>query len=373
MSTVNEIKNKKVDYQVVTSATDIIISAEEDHGKLSVVVDENNNKDNAIYVGDTHLASGYGFDNIETKRSVEELIANENIRKLLSSDLNINTDTVPSSDNSESGALVNSDPITIKNDDIIYIEDGVLKSTSWLNITDIVIGYKVDGGEVRSITPKDNVDISMLSTVVIDSVRFSFTISFDYISIRYGFIFDNSIYDDTLLPTFQSMNPLTIDGSHFDGKTHSMTLSNLNITVPKDINNIELFVPLNMYFCDEDKKYQTKINIGTINFKYPIFKSSGNTFDISDIDFSASEDLYTEDRGCIINVGSTGEDSKHYIVVPHLLNNPSFVLKSSDIGCTFTKISNNYNINNSDPNLNGYYDVYESPREYNTIITWIVK
>lgn len=366
MSTVNQIKNKKVDYQILNTVPQI--STEEDHGKLSAVIFSDDST--AIYVGDTPIASGYGFKNEATKKAVEELISNENIKKLLSSDLNINDDVVPIPDQGET--VLEDSSITLRNNDTISIENGVLKSKSWLNIIDIKVGYKIDD-ETNYIYNQKCVDVSMLKNVIIDSLKFSFTISFDMISLKYAFIFDDTIYDDSKLPAAQTMNNLSLDGNIFDGKVHSMSLENLNISLNKDITKLNSEIPINIYFCDADKKYQTKINIGTLIFKYPIFTSFGEDFIISDYDFSNQDNLYDIEKGCNVNISTENENCKHYILVPIQLSNPVFILRKSNIGCEFNIKVSNYNLNNSDHNLQGIYNVYESPQEYNTSIDWIVK
>ena len=366
MSTINEIKDKKVNYQVIKSVNDLNIKTDEDHGKLSAIVSDDNK--NAIYVGDTHIASGYGLKSSSTVAEVEKLLSNENIRKLLNTNTIINPDVTPDVPDGNQNILPDT-VLYIKNDDTIYVEEGELKSTSWLNITDIVVGYKVNDSTIKNFKKGDTIEFSMTDNIIIDSIRFSFTIKFDSINLGYKLIFDDSESVE-----FQNLNPLVFDGSMLDGKTHSITLSNLNLFINKDLNKIVSEVPVKIYFKDDESKYQTLINIGKIIFKYKIFSTYGeNNFDISSIDFNSENVLYDIVNGAIVQIGSNDNNYKHYIMVPSIIKEPSFILKSSNIGCNFNKYIGNYNLNDYDLSLVGNYDIYESIQKYNTIVIWIVK
>jgi hypothetical protein len=160
MSTVSDIKNKKVDYQVIDSSNNINIIEEEDHGKLSIIIPGDDN--NSIYIGDTHIASGYGFENIETKRSVEELLANENIKKLLSSDLAINDEI----DDTPTDEIEIEDSSIYYDNDLIKFESGKLGGETWIRLYNIKLGYRINNESTQWLYDGNSTDISILSIYI---------------------------------------------------------------------------------------------------------------------------------------------------------------------------------------------------------------
>lgn len=59
MSKVSEITGKIVDYKVKESPLNLI-SSDKENGVITAVVTESEEEPNSLYIGNEHIASGYG-------------------------------------------------------------------------------------------------------------------------------------------------------------------------------------------------------------------------------------------------------------------------------------------------------------------------
>lgn len=355
-----EIKGKLVDYQVVDSPNNINT---ENLGQINVVVTDDDN--NSLYVGDTHIASGYGLRNEYTKNAVEELIANPNIKKLIEGNLIVNPEQ--NQNESEEGTTLEDSSIYYHNDKLM-ITNGILLGEHWIDIKDAYVGIEKELGGVTTsevIKFNDIYEVSMLAKVTIKYINLKYTALFSTVSPYYKVFFDDT----------QDFNrsQLTAFEITCDGKEHGLTIP-VDIEVVKDLNSIISLVPVKIFLTDYDKTYITNLKICDIKFKYPIFCDSGESFNINNYTFDFTTDNLYDENGVELTTGETNNIRKHYFIVPYILSNPQFILKSSNISCKFINILSSYNLYDVDVNYNGIlYKVYESPKYYTSNLTWIIK
>jgi len=355
-----EIKGKLVDYQVVDSINN---ANTENSGQINVVVTDDDN--NSLYIGNTHIASGYGLKTLETKHAVEKLLKNDNIKKLLEGNLIVNPEQqeTPTEEISE----LQDSSIYFHNDKIM-INNGVLLGEHWIDISDISIRIEKDlNGIITNETIKSNdiFETSMLSKITIKYIIIEYSALFSAVSPYYKIFFDDSVdFNMSQLEPFEMV---------CDGKKHSINIP-VNIEVIKDLNYPTYKVPVKIFLCDRDKTYITNLKICDIKFKYPIFSDYGELFDINNYTFDFNTDILYDENGTEITTGETNNIRKHYFIVPYVLEDPKFILKSSDIRCNFNNILSSYNLYEKEVEYNGIlYKVYESPKYYTSNLTWIIK
>ena len=240
ISTVDDIRNKKVDYNILSSKSSTAINVEEDHGKLNIVIDENDG-DTSLYVGSKHIASGYGFDTPEVKQSVEELIANPNIQNLLSKSIETNEEEEEPTEETKYVAS----SVSLKDFTISIDTTGTLQAESFIDVYNVEITLS-DGNKLYE--GDNEYRFSM-----IDSPLYINTIDFDYnvntsrvISYKLDFTLDGASNDMTLNDGTQ-LNDLAKDG-----KNHHYKITGLNIELTKDRVKLNDIYPINIIFTDAD-------------------------------------------------------------------------------------------------------------------------
>ena len=357
MSRVNEIKEKKVDFYVYPNAANVLSSVDDDddHGKLNIVVDENSNE-NSLYVGDTHIASGWGFNNLSTVKELEEFISSENIKKLASNDFTINqyityessyqTTVTPSPSIQNTSTYFHNEEIAIK--------DGSLSGKTNLRISDASIiftnGQTIKLGDVLEVVFDE-------STLTIKNLQLKydmldFNISESSTPIKY------SIYQNDIK---------TVANSTFDvilsGKTETVNLklsneaSKINKIYTDKENKIDYYIEVN----------NIKTKLFTVIYRYKIYISS--TEPLQDVEPNINT-VYYEAKDNELSINYTDDNGRFtYVILPGQIfptSDISVILKKSSIATPFTLYST--------MTISGItYNIYKSRQKYNHGRTWIIK
>jgi hypothetical protein len=372
MSTRNDIQNKKVDFKVREDAN-IIISNDEDHGIINAVIYEpESGNSNALYVGNTPIASGYGFDNIATKQAVEELISNPKLQDLLKNTIDDGTEEEPVEEGTYKESFVDVNNIMIG-----INSEGELVAESFIDVYNIEITLdKLDESNHNIILRESNVyEFSTLEDINIIRIDFDYNIkSSSLITYKLNFTLDGPSKDMSLISTSDETNAKTAGSLELngDGKNHHYILDTLSIPFIKNSNKLINEFPINIIFTNaenqglQNPKYLFK-NICKVKIIYPIFISSANTFNRS-----FSNALYDNLHGTELTVTQiTGENDHYdYVYVPHILseNGFSIIFKKSNIACDFLLDQSLIRVNTE-----YYYDKYKSLYPYTGDTTWIIK
>lgn len=387
----DKIKGKLVDYQVVDSVNNI---DNENQGQINVIVKDND--DNGIYVGDNHIASGYGFKSESQRVAIEELFSNENFKKLLNGTL-FNNQQNQSSDKEE-----NNDEETDENvyetlldnlhtgseinfhGDILSLYNGILYGKHWIDIIKDNIEINITeilNGDSTSYTLhlNDIFETSMFSNIYIDKLSIKYSVLDPSISLYYKLYYEYTDSFDS--PEFNRSNLIQIENINTFGEIRNLTLTLRDDTyfrkIKKETSSIISITPVYLYITDYNQTHYTSIKLFDIKYKYPIYEaSSSEVFNVNEYNFLNTNNykLY-EENGCEININTdANEPSKNYFIVPTVLKNPQFIFKNSNINCNF-KFKENYSLSNKGlgDEYNVVYKVYESPKKYSSDMTWIVK
>ena len=363
MSKVNDIKSKKVDFYVYDNVASVInsISDEEDHGKMNIVIDDSDNNDNALYIGDTHIASGYGFENISTLNEVKEFISSEAAQKLINNDFELVQNITYNVTNESNSTSTNiTDSSTRVHFTEILMNNGSISSKSAIDIytTSTIMlsnGLEVPiGATYNSYVDSDDVNISY--------IKLNYDIS--YIEATKRLPYNILVKTNSNNASIKYSGELSLEA---DGHEHTIfiTPDNTYKTLVKENSLIENTVNYYIDFSDSELNIESiKIRLFTIIYRYKIYAST--TDDESSL-FTAN--VYIPEKENLLYI-NTNSSIYNYIWLPEKLTTASkysIIFKDSNIGVSFTcdGTSTQYN------NVN--YRIYKSPQQYNTNTTWIVK
>ena len=365
MSTVNEIRQKKVDFYIYSNINDVLnsVNTEQDHGKLNVVVDDNNVDNNALYVGDTHIASGWGFSTISTLREVEELISNENIQKVIADDFsiiqNITYNITADTTSTGGGSAISEVPLYI-NGNKIYVENGLLKGESFINIynTSTINGFYL--GEI--------INHNIENEFTIHNISLDYDILDTNNTLFYNIKYKKNT-DEVFTPVLDSQT-VTVEA---DGIKHTRLPLNLNQTV--DINSIinengslgkytlDFFIE---FFNNDDENPKTcMFKLCTVNInKCNVYITANEN------ERGTNKKELEKDKTAELSI-TLGSDSYVYVWLPTTFTNDTtypVIYKKSDIAGLFsnsglgTKVYDNIT-----------YKIYKSPQQYIGGTTWLIK
>lgn len=388
MSKLYEIKGKKVDYKVLSSNDEAAnsINSSEDHGKINVVIDDNSEDVvTALYVGNQHIADGYGFNSIEEINKAKQIINHPAIEKLL------NNAAESEIIEDEDRIKVEESSVSFNNITLSINDEGHLEADSFIDIYNVELTLSNNS----KIYEGDNeYSFSMMdSSLYINAIDFDYNVkTHNVISYKLDFTLEGAT-NDMALNDGTILNDLTNDG-----KNHHYKITGLNIEIPKDMGNINNTYPINIIFTDADttgiinKMYIFK-RICKVTFDYPIFISNVDVFqngyteydgytnnEITLYNLNTSEsatlysDMFDKVHGTELSLSNTLEleENYTYIFLPNIIQNPTFIYKKSNIACDFIKkTGSGRNIIGGDDN--SHYDVYCSPHKYIGGLTWIIK
>lgn len=355
---------KKVDFYVYDNPSSAInsIDKDEDYGKLNVIENEDTPELNSLYLGDKHIASGYGFDDKSTKKAVVELLANPNIKQLLANTLV--TDDEPEEEQ-EIEVVYPSSSIYVNNTEISFT-GGQLHAESFINVYNIELKLNDD-----NILREGNV----YQYDMIEDAKKIINIDFDYdvkssnprLYYMIDFERDGASADMTL--TGEDISEL-----NSDGKRHHCSL-NVDIDLPKDTGKLIYEFPINIIFTNLET--YTFIKICKVKYAYSVYVSSvENITDISTDGNDKRYALYDDLHGAEVTLPN-GEQTYNYIFVPTLLttNGFSIIYKKSSVACPFRLKAESlrYDSIKSGATSDIYYDKYCSPWQYEGEMTWIIK
>lgn len=361
MSKVSEITGKVVDYKVKDSPLNLIANKDE-MGVITAVVTESESEANALYVGDVHIASGYGFDNSADKSAVEELLSNPKIKELLDGLDSNNTDEEEPEEPEESN-LIDSE-ITV-HDAKISIKNGELKAESWVKISDLA--FKLNTGEILYGKKPYQFKITDTNKTIIN-------IQFNYSITRLG-AEQNKLYykvdysENEFIPSFNLMNTTEFEINP-DGKTHNASLT-VNIPLQRNPDSLDNKYPINFVITNEAKDKFYFENICTVEYLFPVFLTS-TTSNITDIDLGSDDSrcgYYEPGKEIKLSLPTINESTYNYIWVPSILSTKGFIIVYTD-----SNIAVEWKMNKTAISYNDIsYDRYISPWKYIGKISWIIK
>lgn len=364
MSKVSEITGKIVDYKVKESPLNLI-SSDEEKGVITAVVTESEEEPNSLYIGNEHIASGYGFDNLADKAAVEELLSNKKIQDLLKGD---NTHEIVNPEPSEDPEYINS-AITV-HDSVISMINGELHADSWVRISDVVIklsnGDYLYGGQNYQyyITDQD---------IYIEKIQFNYTISKESSTDNKLFYkLDYSI--NQFVPSFNFT-----DTTEFniipDGKQHACEIQ-INTVLTKNYDSLDNKYPINLVITNENKTKRLFENICTIEFLFPVFLSSTTSLDDIKLHNDERCNYYKDSKETEISLPLINESTFNYIWVPTILtaNGFSIIHKDSNLKVAWKLNKTAIRLDTAvDTDAQISYDRYISPWKYIGKISWIIK
>lgn len=377
------IKGKEVDFKVVNSSNDL---NDNDHGRLGIVIRDNDY--NSVYVGNTHIASGYGFDSLSKKESVEDLIANENIQKVARGEFNPGNNQQPSEGSEVEIETTIEDSFIYYNGEKIKIEDGKLgkelykPNHTWIEISNVKIKAHIESKvSIKSydvvLNSLDYKECSIFDEITIKEVEFDYIINSGIgvgtINEIYYTIHENEV-DKNYKYQINALTKILESGDYDYNAKGNIKIEDVNKTIT---NNSDLKT-INLYFSDLNRNNIIYIPICNFKFTYPIFGASSDdesfisifsnplTYDSDFFEYGVEPN---ENNEYLIKVGNNNNHVFHYILIPNKYSedNISIILKSSNIGCDFES-KEIYSIDN-----NIYYKIYKSPRSYKGQLYWVVK
>ena len=354
MSKKFDIEGKKVDFYVYDNHAAVINSVveEEDHGKLNIVVNEVNPNNNAIYVGNEHIASGYGFDNVQTVEEVEEFLSSDVVQKIINNDFNVVNQISYEVTYTGEGSTALVDSSINYHNETINIENGklsgktsiVLYDTSFIKLSN---GETINAGKTYNTTLDAN-DLS------IDSIKLDYDI-LDSENPEKELQYKFKINDEE--KSYHSFN-VTADGIK---NSVVLPLDAEDKVINKKDDSLENVINYYILVKDNDGLFEKKYKIFTIVYRYKIYGSTT-------IDNPASAVVYNTSNENIININSS-TDTFSYIWVPAKVaaeGSLPIVLKKSDIAGEFIYVD--------DKQLGDIdYRIYKSPQMYRTNTSWVVK
>lgn len=354
MSKKFDIEGKKVDFYVYDNHSAVINSVveEEDHGKLNIVVDEVNSTNNAIYVGNEHIASGYGFDDVQTIKEVEEFLNSDVVQKIINNDFNTVFNEISYVTYTGEGATALDDSSINYHIENIKFENGKLGGKTAIVLYD-TSKIKLSNGEFIQAgkTYNTTLDANDLS---IESIQLDYDIL------------------DTENPEKELQYKFIINGVEKNYHSFTVTADGLknSVILPLDAEEkqiikkdeaIENVVNYYISLTDNDLFDKKIYKIFTIVYRYKIYSSTT-------LDNPASSVIYYTSNENIINT-NTSTDTFSYIWVPANVTSEGslpVVLKKSDIAGEFIYVD--------DKQLGDYdYRIYKSPQMYRTNTSWVVK
>ena len=364
MSKVSEITGKIVDYKVKESPLNLI-SSDKENGVITAVVTESEEEPNSLYIGNEHIASGYGFDNLADKAAVEELLSNKKIQDLLKGD---NTHEIIDPEPSEDPEYINS-AITV-HDSVISMINGELHADSWVRISDVAIrlsnGDYLYGGQNYQyyITDQD---------IYIEKIQFNYTISKESST-------DNKLFYKLDYSTNQFVSPFNfIDTTEFnitpDGKQHSCEIQ-INTVLTKNYDSLDNKYPINLVITNENKTKRLFENICTIEFLFPVFLSSTTSLDDIKLHNDERCNYYKDSKETEISLPLINESTFNYIWVPTILTAKGFsiIYKDSNLKVSWKLNKTAIRLDTAvDTDAQISYDRYISPWKYIGKISWIIK
>lgn len=383
MGRVQDIKGKIVDYQVTDSANNLNIGTDEELGKMTAVIRESDTEPNSLYVGDVHIASGYGFDNLETLTAVENLLKNTKLRDIL--DGKTESETTPSQPDStpivnpSENAAVNVNGTYMHNDSIAIVSGEFLIDT-WLTLSDLKLIITVNGIKNIEILNGETYVASMLDNIKIKSLSFKYNIKKKTDNEKYELHYRIEFDDDYSL---SMSNTETIE-LNSTGQTKQSPTITIGDAVIQDISDWNTEKTITLVIGDETNV--SHVTFGKIIFKYPVFASITTSLgSISNYDDSRVA-LYTIGEGAKLEIPSPTNDSYNYIWVPSAIatnkyDRIQFIFNESNIGCYFNPANGTSSINiNSEFVGTGtsqqiLYNMYRSPKQYKAgkKMIWVVK
>ena len=358
MSKKFDIEGKKVDFYVYDNHAAVINSVveEEDHGKLNIVVDEINPSNNAIYVGNEHIASGYGFDNVQTVEEVEEFLSSDVVQKIINNDFNVVNQITYEVTYTGEGSTALVDSSIIYHNEEIRFENGKLGGKTSIVLYDTSF-IKLSNGEIINAgkTHPTTLDANELS---IESIKLDYD------------ILDTENPEKELQYKFK----IEINGEEEEKSYHSFTVTadgiKKSVILPLDAEDkviikkddaLENVVNYYIIVKDNDDLFEKKYKLFTIVYRYKIYGSTTT-------DTPASAVIYNKSNENIIKINSS-TDTFSYIWVPSKVTAEGslpVVLKKSDIAGEFIYVD--------DKQLGDIdYRIYKSPQMYRTNTSWVVK
>lgn len=381
MGRVQDIKGKIVDYQVTDSANNLNIGTDEELGKLTAVIRESETEPNSLYVGDVHIASGYGFDNLETLAAVENLLKDKRLRDILDG----NTDTEPQESTTPDVTPTIPENFTVNvggthvHNDYISVSSGEFKIDTWLTVSDIKMGITVNTLTAVEIKDGGTYVASMLDDIKIKSISFNYDLKKQeggMYDVHYRFEFGNNyLLSITNTPTI-SLNA--------SGQKKSIAITNINESIVQDIT--EWNTEKNVTLIIGDEGNTSIINLGKIIFKYPVFGTTGISLnDIHNYDDSRVA-LYTIGEGAKVELPPSTNDTFNYIWIPSVIATSSydkiqFIFNESNIGCYFNPANGTSSIivnrifTPTGTSQQILYNMCRSPKQYKAgkKMIWLVK
>lgn len=357
MSRVNEIKEKKVDFYVYPNAANVLSSVvdDEDHGKLNIVVDENSNE-NSLYIGDTHIASGWGFNNLSTVKELEEFISSENVKKLVSNDFTINqyiTYEASAQPTVTPSANIQNTSTYFHNEEIV-VKDGSLSGKTNLRISDASIIF----------TTGQNIKMGDVVELVFDES----TLTIRNLQLKYDMLDFNVSEGSAPVNYSIYQNETKIGASSTFNATLSGKTETVNLTLTDEASKI------NKIYTGKENKIDYYIEVNNIKtklfsviYRYKIYISS--TEPTQGVEPSINN-VYYEAKDNELSINYTDNNGRFtYVILPGLLfsmSDISVILKKSSIAAPFTFYRT--------MTISGItYNIYKSRQKYNHGRTWIIK
>ena len=398
MSKLYEIKGKKVDYKVLSSNDEAAnsINSGEDHGKINVVIDDNSEDVvTALYVGNQHIADGYGFNSIEEINKAKQIINHPAIEKLL------NKAAEDTEIEDEERIKVEESSVSFKNITLSINDEGHLEAETFIDIYNVELTLS----DNTKIYEGDNKHITMFDDLSIIKIDFDYDLISDKnISYKLEFISNGTTIDSTNFETITDLLNTTIETQIDDspetielipGLSHHVSL-NVSKELIKDIEHLNYLIRIiltDSYLGNtSDPRYIIK-NICNVYIEYPIFISNVDVFQNGYTEYNGytnneitlynintdetvnlNSDIYDKLHGTELSLSNSLalEENYTYIFLPEIIKNPTFIYKKSNIACDFIKkTGSGRNIIGGDDN--SHYDVYCSPHKYIGGLTWIIK
>ncbi|MBQ3415530.1 MAG: hypothetical protein IJH39_09355 [Clostridia bacterium] len=372
-NTAADVRTKLVDYKVYDSRNAAISqTTEENSGSLNVIMNADND-DYALYVGDRHIASGYGLSSLGALRSLEEFLKDENIQKLLSGEtINIDPgEEEPGSDPTTPVSVEIEDSSVNVNNSTISFVNGKLTAKSWITLYDVEVvlsnGDKLYQGGTYEYSALDNLSIS--------KINFWYDIKNPELNtLKWLINFDlNGITSTDVQGIFSIGTQFTVNA---DGTKRYIPL-NVNTALNKE-NSIEYEYPINLIITDGASSF-TFLHICTIKYKYPVFISTSES--LSDISLNDTSDTrwgyYDTKHELSLSIPNVTDETYVYVWVPILLTEKGFriIYEQSNVACSFEMNLRNIIISNqvSGTSSTAAYNRYRSPWRYSGNMTWIIK
>jgi len=371
---IQNIKDKKIEHHVKDSSISTI-SLGNEMGNINILIEQSQDdklkRVNSLYVGNEHIASGYGF-NESTKNSILELIGNENIQKVIKGDAyREENEQSNHSDNNSSADIqyepseifINGDKIKLnENNELEYYPDSKADLITLFNIEIKYKQYNYLNQEYTYIIKNQDINCSSLDKIYIEYIKFDFIAKreISYIAIAPNNIkdtntlikFNNEIY----VPEDENATSQIILNQHQSCKIIFSDLYEIN-------NTTEL---LSIYFANKYNDATDYIykNICNINFQYEIFGSTTIDPILTNTAKKYNDNEYR------LNTINTSDAFNYYIFIPHKYGEKiSFILESSNIAANFIEEDNSIEINDI------VYNIWKSNRKYkfNGQNNWIIK